>query len=294
MDRGSLILLSFTAVILGYQAIKGWRLGLVRQIVRFGALAAAYATGLFAGGFAVPFLRPLGYPDFILSCIGGVGLGLLAYLFICLVGGILFKRTAHQDMGLVWFFYGVTGALMGIAFGLVLLLLCADAIRFLGGIVEAKPAPTAMVSKPRHATPGTTAQKPGIFPSAPVLALVAELKTSLEHNLPGEILQAIDPVPKKSYAIANKMGRILSDPNAVTRFLSFPGAMELATRPEIQALRDDPEILRIVQQGQILQLLKNEKIIRVANDPQIAALLKKFDLEKALDHALKSGNPKGA
>jgi len=287
MDRGSLILLSFTAVILGYQAIKGWRLGLVRQIVRFGALAAAYATGLFAGGYAVPFLRPLGYPDFVLNCIGGAGLGLLAYLFICLVGGILFKRTAHQDMGLVWFFYGVTGALMGIAFGLVLLLLCADAIRFLGGMVEVKPDPTAMVSKPRHATPGAAAVKPGISPSTPVLALVAELKTSLEHNLPGEILQAIDPIPKKSYAIANKMGRTLSDPEATARFLSFPGAMELATRPEIQALRDDPEILRVVREGHLLQLLKNEKIVQAANDPQIAALLKKFDLEKALDHALR-------
>ena len=283
------MLLSFAAVILGYQAIKGWRLGLVRQIVRFGALAGAYATGLFAGGFAVPFLRPLGYPDFILNCIGGAGLGLLAYLCICLVGGILFKRTAHQDMGLVWFFYGVTGALMGVAFGLVLLIVFADALRFVGGIVEVKPAPTARVSKPRHAAPGAAAvnPNPGISQSAPVLAVVAELKTSLEHNLPGEILQAIDPVPKKSYAIAHKMGRTLADPEAVTRFLSFPGALELATRPEIQAFRDDPEILRLAREGQLLPLLKNEKIVRAANDPQIAALLKKFDLEKALDHALK-------
>ena len=293
MDRGSIILLSFAALILGYQTIKGWRLGLVRQIVRFGALAAGYAAALLGSGFVVPFLHTLGYPDFILHCIGGAGLGLFVYLFICFIGGVLFKRTAHQEMGIVWFFFGATGALMGLAFGLVILLFFADAIRFLGGIVEAK-APTAhsaaatTPAKPRRGPSGSAAAvKPNLPASTEANALLVELKTSLENHLPGEILQAIDPVPKKTYAIANKVGRTLSDPDATARFLNVPGAMELAARPEIQALRNDPEILRLVQTRQYPLLLKNEKILRAANDPQTAALLGKFDLEKALDHALK-------
>ena len=291
MDRGSLILLSFAAVILGYQALKGWRLGPVRQIVRFGALVGAYATGLLGSTSVVPFLRPLlSYPDFILRCIGGAGLGLLAYLFICLVGGILFKRTAHQNMGLIWFVYGATGALLGVAFGLVLLLVCADALRFLGGIAEARTALAAPPASPKkgHA-PGATAAKPtpGLPPPPSGLALVVEMKTALESHLPGEVLQAIDPVPKKAYNVAGKIGRTLADPDAATRFLSFPETMELVTRPEIKALRNDPEILRLVQERQFNLLLKNEKIIQASNDPQIAALLRKFELEKALDHALK-------
>ena len=71
MDRTQMILLGFATLVVGYQAIKGWRLGLVRQIVRFGALAAAYVAGYFWSSITVPFLRPLGYPDFILHAIGG-------------------------------------------------------------------------------------------------------------------------------------------------------------------------------------------------------------------------------
>jgi len=280
MDRGQIILLSCAAVIVVYQAIKGWRLGLVRQIVRFGALAAAYATAFFAGGYAVPFLRPLGYPDLVLRCIGGAGLGLVAYLFICLIGGILFKRTAHQDVGLVWFVYGTTGALLGVVFGLVVVLFFADVVRLLGTIAAAKTTLTALPAKP-----DAVVAKPKA--DSPINGTLIELKQALESNLPGEVLQTIDPVPKKVYAIAAKVGRVGADPEAAVRFLSFPGARELAERPEVQALRDDPEILRTVRDGHFLLLLKNEKIVKAANDPKIAAMIQKFDLEKALDHALK-------
>jgi len=281
MDRGLTLFLSCAALILGYQAIKGWRLGLVRQIVRFGALAAAYATALFASGFTVPLLRPLGYPDPILHCLGGAGLGLLAYLFVCFIGGVLFKRTAHQEMGLVWFFYGATGALLGIAYGLVLVLFLADTVRFLGGIAEAKTTLAATPAKQKRAASKRTKE------TSPFPGLLIDVKTALEGHTTGEILQTIDPVPKKTYALAGKMGRTLTDPAAAARFLSFPGAMELAGQPEIQALRNDPEIVRALRDGQWLPLLKNPKIVKAANAPQTAALLQKFDLEKALDHALK-------
>ena len=291
MDRTQMILLGFATLVVGYQAIKGWRLGLVRQIVRFGALAAAYVAGYFWSSITVPFLRPLGYPDFILHAIGGAGLGLLAFLLICFVGGVLFKRTAHQDMGVVWFFYGATGALMGVVFGLLVVLFFADAIRLLGGIAEAQ-ARFATVSAKQENTAAaatkksTTAKKRNL--DSPVPALLIEAKESLDKSLPGEILQTIDPIPKKTYAIADKMGRVLADPEAAVRFLSFPGARELAEQPEILALRDDPKILKTLQSGHYMQLLKNEKIVKVANDPKIAAMIQKFDLEKALDQAVKS------
>ncbi|MCX6967024.1 MAG: hypothetical protein NTZ46_04470 [Verrucomicrobia bacterium] len=284
MDRGLSIFLGFAALVIGYQAIKGWRLGFVRQIVRFGALAAAYATALFASGFAVPFLKPLGYPDPVLYCIGGFGIGLLAYLAVSFLGGVLFKRTAHQNMGLVWFFYGVTGALMGIAFGLVVVLVVADAVRFLGGIAEARTALKPPVAKQgRAATTGAKKAKP----ENPIPDLLVEVKKGMEGNLIGEVLQTVDPVPKKFYGIAGKLGRAVSSPEAAGRFFSYPGAMDLAAQPEIQALRNDPEIVRALRDGQYMALLKNPKILKAANSPETAALLKKFDLEKALDYALK-------
>jgi uncharacterized membrane protein required for colicin V production len=274
MDRGQILFLSFAALIIVYQMIKGWRLGLVRQLVRFGALAAAYTVAYLGSRATVPFLRPLGYPDFILQCFGGAILGLLTFVAICVVGGILFKRTAHQDVGLVWFLYGATGALLGIAFGLVLTLAAADFIRLTGSLAE-PPRNNASA----HASPASKGE-------SPLVAGLAEMKKSIESGVPGEVLQTLDPVPKKVYVVTSKIGRMASDTEAAERFLSYPGARELAERPEIVALRDDPEILRALRDHQYLLLLKNEKIVKAANDPKIAALLKRFDLEKALDYAL--------
>ena len=280
--HGQTILLIFTVLIFVYQAIRGWRLGIVRQIVRFGALGLAYAAGFMEGGNTVPFLRPLGYPDAVLTCLGGAGLGLLVYLIICVLGGILFKRTAHQDFGIVWFFYGCTGALLGVIFGLVVMLFFADAVRLLGSIAGAKTAHAAAPAKPDRF--GAVAKPER---ESPVLAALVEMQSTLESNTIGEVLHTIDPVPKKVYTIAAKVGCVVSEPETANRFLNFPGATELAQRPEIQALRNDPEILNNVRSGHYLLLLKNEKIVKAANNPQIAALLQKFEFEKALDYALK-------
>lgn len=261
-----MLFLAFAAAIVLYQMIKGWRLGLVRQIVRFSALAAAYVAAIWGGDLTVPFLRPLGYPDFLLRILGGAGLGLAVYLFICLVGGILFKRTAHQDVALVWFLYGVSGALMGALFGLILALATADAVRLLGNLAEggaAKPKAQNMLN-----------------------AGLANWMRSIESGSAGEVLKTIDPVPRKVYTIANKIGQTASNPDAALRFLSFPGALQLAEQPEIEALRNDPEILAALRDRHYQALLKNPRIVQVVNNPRVAAQIRQFDLEKALDYAL--------
>lgn len=271
MDRGQLIFLSLAALFILYQVIRGWRLGLVRQIVRFGAVVAAYLVGIWGGRWLVPFLRPIGYPDFVLQFLGGVCLGIIVYLAVCVLGGILFKRTVHQSLGLVWFVYGFTGALIGLGFGLAMTLLAADAIRLLGGLVEgALAAPQSVHAKADN----------------PVYLTLAGMKQSLERGVTGEVLQTLDPAPRKLYVTTSKMGRVIADPEAIDRFFSDPGAKELATRPEVKALREDPEIFHSLRDHQYLPLLKNAKVIKVANDPNVAALLKKFELEKALDRAL--------
>jgi hypothetical protein len=289
MDRGQIIFLSFAALLLLIQTIKGWRLGLVRQIVRFGALAAAYMSAFLFGSAAVPFLRPLGYPDFILQGLGGMAIALAVFLFISLVGGILFKRTAHQNLGLVWFFYGITGAALGLAFGLVLVFLAADAVRLLGGMAEARfaAAATTATLKPPIIHPINTPKSTGPATDGPVwLRELVGIKKYLEKGMAGEILQTVDPVPKKAYVVTAQIGRMVAAPQSVERFLSYPGAQELTILPEITALRQDPEILRALRDGNYLSLLKNPKLVAVANDPKIAAKFKRFEVEKALAYAL--------
>ena len=87
------------------------------------------------------------------------------------------------------------------------------------------------------------------------------------------------------YETLGKVGEVFAKPERATRFLSYPGVAEIADTPQILALRADPEITRMLEQGRLWELLQDERLIEAANDPELKARLKRFDLRKALDYA---------
>ena len=242
------IFVSFALVLILFEVVRGWRLGVVRQGVRLFALVAAYATALFGGRLLVPVLRPLlRAPDFFISIFAGAIFALLVYVAINLLGAILFKRTGQQSAGVVRLLYGACGAALGIFFGLFSVWLVVVAIRSLGAIAgaelhpqtEAKhaPAPLTALPPPPRATP------------PPMVASLAKLKNSIELGSLGEAVKAVDVVPAQSYQTLGKVGTMISNPQSAERFLSYPGAKELTENPRIVALRDDPEIIDLIKQS---------------------------------------------
>src|SRR2546423_14584349 len=66
------VFVSFAIVLLLFEIVRGYRLGLPRQLMRGAAVIAAYAAAYFGGALLLPLLRPvLKWPDFIVSMIGG-------------------------------------------------------------------------------------------------------------------------------------------------------------------------------------------------------------------------------
>ena len=61
----------FAALVVAWQALRGWQLGIARVLLNIFALATAYAIAFWCRGIAAPWLRPLGYPDFVNSAVGG-------------------------------------------------------------------------------------------------------------------------------------------------------------------------------------------------------------------------------
>ena len=53
------VFLSFAVVLLLFEVIRGYRLGLPRQLMRGAAVIAAYAAGYFGGNLLLPLLRPI-------------------------------------------------------------------------------------------------------------------------------------------------------------------------------------------------------------------------------------------
>ena len=281
------IFVSFALILIAFEIARGWRLGLVRQLVRLLALAAAYASGLFGGRLLLPFLRPfLRAPDLFISLAAGAILALLVYAVLNALGAILFKRTAQQGTGLVRLIYGLSGGLLGIFFGLFSVWLIVIAIRSIGAIANAE-----LHSQPAEAPRPSTLlnARPRPSPNEPpaMMQTLAKLKNSIELGPLGGTIKTVDVVPAQTYQTLGKLGTVAANPRSAERFLTYPGAKELTENPKIVALRDDPEIITLIQQQRYLELLQNPKLIEAMNDPTLAAQVRSFDFQKALDYALK-------
>ena len=288
------VFLCFAVLLLLLEMLRGWRLGILRQLMRGAAIIAAYATAWFGGGLLVPLLRPiLKWPDFIISLIGGALLAMIVYGVISSLGSILFKRTAQQSSGTVRFVFGFSGALVGLCFGAFFLWLIVVGIRSMGAIGEAQVQARPRIDVARG--PAARSQNPRLEDPSPrrafdadsVTAFVARLKNSIELGPAGEVIKKTDVTPDSVYQTLNDAGTVAANPESAQRFLSFPGAIELSQHPKIVALRNDPEIADLISQGRILELLNHPRLREAANDPTLVERVKQFDLKKALEFAAK-------
>jgi uncharacterized membrane protein required for colicin V production len=287
------IFISFALVLVLFEVVRGWRLGLLRQLMRLAALVVAYAAGFFGGRLLVPIVRPLlKMPDFVLSALGGAIFAFVAYAVVSCIGAILLKRTCEQQSRLVQLIYGIAGAIVGLFFGVFALWLIVVSVRAVGAVADAK---VGNQSAAVHTAPDVTSHAleirrrflgDGNEPSAAFAASLARLKNSLELGVFGNVIKQTDPVSQKSYDTLAKVAAVFSNPERARRFLSFPGARELSEHPKIVALRDDLEISEMIAQKRFFDLLRDQRIIDAANDLAVAKRIKKFDLQAALDYAV--------
>jgi hypothetical protein len=283
------VFVSFAAVLLLFEVVRGYRLGLPRQLMRGAAVIAAYAAAYFGGNLMLPLLRPiLKWPDFIVSMIGGALLALVVYGVIASLGSLLFKRTAQHRSGAVRLVYGFSGALAGIVFGLFFLWLILVGIRSVGSIADSQVRAQPRVEP--DAVPRLDDEKRSPLENIDADSLttfLARLKNSVELGKLGDLVKQTDVTPPGVYQTLKDAGTVCANPESARKFLSFPGAVELSEHPKIVALRNDPEIADLIRQGRLLDLLQNRRVLDAANDPTLVEKVKRFDIKKALEHAAK-------
>lgn len=287
-----LIFLSFGAVVILLEVLRGWRIGLLRQLVRLVALLAGYAAAFFCGGSLLPIVRPFfKLPDPVLAALAGALLALIAYALINLAGRILFKRTAQYQSSALRLAFGSTGALIGIFFGLFFVWLVFVGVRLVGSVAEAQVksqhALTSATIQPVWRQPIQIAGKRSPAESNALMQTLAKMKTSLEEGRIGDAVKEIDPIPAETYRTLERVGEIASSTEAAHRFLQFPGAQEISNHPKIIALRNDRTVIALAEQGKLIELMHNQRVIDALNDRTLRERIKHFDFRKALDAATK-------
>jgi hypothetical protein len=277
MDHFQLLFIGGSGLLVLVQSIRGWRTGVLRQLVNLAALMLAYGIAILSGRLMTPLFHPLGYPDLLVSVIVGSIFGGAVYHALKMVGTSLFRRTNEQSLGLLRLGYGAGGSALGFVGALVTVWLSVLAIRCLGTVAEAE------VNLAR--TP--EARRAGMTPS-PMAVELAQFKQSLESGPTGAMLNGTDPVPNRVYLILEKIAQVISSVDSMQRFVTFPGTQVISRNPRIIALQRDPQITQQVMHRDFMGLLGNPKIVAAVNDPGVEELVKSFELEKALDYALAS------
>jgi uncharacterized membrane protein required for colicin V production len=270
MDLPQKIFFGAAGFILLFQLIRGWQRGPIRQIASSAVLAGGIAVGYLFGKIAVPFLQPFGLPHFVSVTIGCVAVGLIAYLIGALFAAVLFRKTSDQTNGVIWFLYGSTGALLGLAYGLILVLGVTLGIRILGSFADQRA----------NVQNGKT-----ILPS-PVSIGLTRLERSLHQGHIGEVLQVVDPLPKDFYQNATKLSALIEDPQGLQKLLAAPEAKALAAEPKIVALAEDADFIAALQARNYAAILTNPKLAKACNDPKVMEKISKLNLRPAVDFAL--------
>src|SRR5205807_10271653 len=92
------VFISLAVVIILLEIIHGWRLGLVRQLVRVIAIVVAYSCAVFAAGATVPFMHwVFKLADPILAVLGGAILAAIPFSAVNLPGAFLLRTSMQWE-----------------------------------------------------------------------------------------------------------------------------------------------------------------------------------------------------
>ena len=262
-------LLYGASLFLLWEIYGGWRRGVIRSGLHFGAFVLSGFLGMMVGQ-AIAAVVAIVMPG--VSFFAGLGVGLavtLIVLAVCLfLSAILFKRTYQQPPGFVRTMFGLGGAFFGLLTGVFILWGTVSLVRASGALAQSSMAGR----KPKD---------------APALAQgLATLKESLEMGFIGSLVKSVDILPNEAYDHIVRLSKLTADPNAMVRFLDYPGVMKIVAHPCIQAILQDPELVAASQKKDYAALLRNPTLMHAVSDPSLQKLVMSLDLQKALDYAM--------
>jgi hypothetical protein len=262
-------LLYGASLFLLWEIYGGWRRGVIRSGLHFGAFVLSGFLGMMVGQ-AIAAVVAIVMPG--VSFFAGLGVGLavtLIVLAVCLfLSAIVFKRTYQQPPGFVRTLFGLGGAFFGLLTGLFILWGTISLVRASGALAQSSMAGR----KPKD---------------APALAQgLATLKKSLEMGSIGKLVKSVDILPNEAYDHIVRLSKLTADPDAMVRFLDYPGVMKIVAHPRIQAILQDPELVAASQKQDYAALLRNSTLMQAVSDPSLQKLVMSLDLQKALDYAM--------
>ena len=271
-------LVSLALLIITMNIWSGWQNGVVRQILRVVAIIAAYLVGYKMGPILaaiVPNVAVLGSAQ---TTVVSILTGFLAYVLFRFIINMLFRKTKEQESFIMRIIYGVGGATIGLLFSMFFLIATLAGIRLLGTVVDAQ----FRVAEKRHEPlPDST--------RTTVMTQLSKARQAVTNGPLAAVVETVDPTPAGLYQTLDRIATMTADPDAMNRFMSYPGTRQLMEHPSLKKLAEDPAIQTMAQKKDYIGLMQNPKVADMFKDESLREKLKKFEFMKAMDFALKAG-----
>jgi Colicin V production protein len=242
-----------------WSAVRGWRQGLMRQVMGIFALFAAGFLVLQFTDRLQDLLRSH-VPALILIPVSAVLIWIVSFNSIVLIGQLLFRPTRDCQSSFSQLVSGFGGAAIGAGCGLLLVFCVLIGVKIMGRIA----ANQVEIQQVKN-------ENCGVF-----IRNLAKLKNSVELGYAGRVIEWMDPIPKRFYQELDQYSRLIADPEALSTSLR-----RIWVDPQIIEIERDPEIVSDLQRGDILAVCTNRKVAALLNDPQLPRVFAQGDLDAA-------------
>ncbi|HEY0789547.1 MAG TPA: hypothetical protein VGD78_00665 [Chthoniobacterales bacterium] len=254
-------------VLLLWGAWRGWANGPWRLLVTPVALLLAYLLNAVAADpLTDAAIGTTHWPRPVTFLAVSVVLSLAGYQVFRVIGRRLCKRTRDHLRPATRLTYGITGAILGALTNLLWLWALVIAVRVLAHVDAGQPGI------------GAAADGSG--------SNVRRLAASMEAAYGKGLIDAVDPVPPWFYVRLDQWRRLLLNPEALHRFVTYPGFESLRSHPRLRAFEQDPKVARDLERGDFLALLTEPAFGDLMNDPSWWSTLTGPQLDAAMRYAL--------
>lgn len=287
--------------------ISGWSKGLIRQLLSVISLVGGGYAGYQLALPASQWLPESLLPGILRIPVAAL-IGALACWVVCtMLSALLIKETENQKLGIIRLLWGFGGAALGVAYGLMTLMVAYEIHRtgqslaygYARGritarsLAESQPQkagdPSNTDDSPLKASPSGPAGKPAA--STPIV--VPDLQPKNTESLQGQfslIAAAWDPIPQRYYILASRFAEVFSNPLATTRLFAAPALQAIGQNlPQnfgFNVLVKDEPLRRSLRQADLWGVLTNANLAATLKSQTVRDNLSKINPNELIDFAL--------
>lgn len=266
-------------------ALHGAFRGLIREAATMINIAMSYVLASPLGHLILFIPAVASLPSFLKKPLALTIGGILGYILTSITLAILIRTLGwnrKQWTGSMRTVIHGGGALIGGAFGFLLIMIISWYILWIGSL-------TSILLSPGNQTDSTTDAAENMKKELQELPATSVMnhREGIQESFIGNFAEKTMPVPEavtdKTEKVMENVLELTQDPDRMQKIVQDASIQELLKSEAIQRLLNDNDISRMAREKDIMGLMAHPSLREALSDPEVAAKLSSIDIMKLLD-----------